>query len=161
MKLDRIQTALKYIQREIPEFSSCSEVFKVLDRISLWKPTFPGEKIHHLKEKAAKEIDTTDEDLRAIQKLVNSEVATTKAQKIVNDNKPSDEDIDFLSTYIFCCLTYKNFQRPEPAINMTVEEASNARYVGDGDDNEKLKIIMSKEFFDLIVHTIRQILLYT
>ena len=44
-KLDRIQTALKYIQREIPEFSSCSEVFKVLDRISLWKATFGGEKI--------------------------------------------------------------------------------------------------------------------
>ena len=74
-------------------------------------------------------IDTADEVLRAIQKLVNSKVATTNAQKTVNDNKPSDEDIDFLSTYIFCCLTYKNFQRPGPAINMTVEEASNARYV--------------------------------
>ena len=49
MKLDRIQTALNYIQREIPEFSSCSEVFKVLDRISLWKPTFNGEKIQHVK----------------------------------------------------------------------------------------------------------------
>ena len=52
----------------------------MLDRISLWKPIFRGEKIQHVKEKAAKEIDTTDEDLRAIQKLVNSEVATTKAQ---------------------------------------------------------------------------------
>ena len=31
--------------------------------------------------------------------------------------------------YIFCCLTYKNWQRPGVAINLTLEEAGKARRV--------------------------------
>ena len=143
-KLDRIQAALKYLRRDIDQFRKSEEVVVVLDRLALWKMSFRSNKIIKMKEKAAREVDTTTDDLKAIELLIHSPVAFEKVTKIIEVTNPSDEDSNFLSTFIFLCLGYKNFQRPGPAINMTPKEADEAVYVKSDGEEDKLKILVSK-----------------
>ena len=92
----------------------------------------------------ASEKDTTSKYLKATHDLVHSKVAFEKVQNILEEQNPSDDNIDFLVTYIFLCLSYKNFQRPGPATNMTLKEANEAEFVSHGNEDDKLKIIVSK-----------------
>ena len=102
------------------------------------------DKITHIKDRAVREKDTTSKDLKAMQDLVHSTVAFEKVKNILEEPTPSDDNIDILVTYIFFCLSYKNFQRPGPATNMTLKEATEAEFVIHGDEEDKLKIIVSK-----------------
>ena len=77
-----------------------------------------------------------------MQDLVHSTVAFEKVKNILEEPNPSNDNIDFL---VFLCLSYKNFQRPGPATNMTLKEATEAEFVIHGDEEDKLKIIVSKQ----------------
>ena len=105
--------------------------------------SFPTAKITHTRDKAACEVDTTDDDMQAMKELIHSKIAKTKVQTIVNRANPSDKDIDVIATYSFICLGYKNFQRADPAKNMTLKEVAEATYVGE-DEDTMLKIINHK-----------------
>ena len=49
--------------------------------------------------------------------------AQRRAGQIMKVNDPTDDDIDFLGTYIFMALTYNNYQRAGAVCNITVTEA--------------------------------------
>ena len=61
--------------------------------------------------KASKEQDTTDIDLTAVKCLTESAEARRQAGQIMKVNDPTDDDFDFLGTYIFMALTHNNYQR--------------------------------------------------
>ena len=143
-KLDRVQAAIKYLMRDVVQYRKCDKEGKIiLELLQLWKTLFRSEKIAHIKDRAALEKDTTSKDLKAMQDLVHSTVAFEKVKNILEEPNPSDDNIDFLVTYIFLCLS-KKFQRPGPATNMTLKEATEAEFVKLGDEEDKLKIIVSK-----------------
>jgi len=141
-KLDRVQTALRYLMRDVPKYKTSDAAMKTIERVGLWKAGFRTAKITHTRDKAAREVDTTDDDMQALKELIHSKIAKTKVETIVNRGKSSDEDINFIATYLFICFGYKNFQRAGPAINMTLKEVAEATYVGE-DEDTMLKIIVS------------------
>ena len=141
-KLDRVQTALRYLMRDVPKYKTSDAATKTIERVGLWKAGFRTAKITHTRDKAAREVDTTDDDMQALKELIHSKIAKTKVETIVNRGKSSDEDINFIATYLFICFGYKNFQRAGPAINMTLKEVAEATYVGE-DEDTMLKIIVS------------------
>ena len=141
-KLDRVQTALRYLMRDVPKYKTSDAAMKTIERVGLWKASFRTAKITHTRDKAAREVDTTDDDMQALKELIHSKIAKTKVETIVNRGKSSDEDINFIATYLFICFGYKNFQRAGPAINMTLKEVAEATYVGE-DEDTMLKIIVS------------------
>ena len=144
-KIERILTCIKYLLREHSNFKERREDAKnVMDRIGLWKMSFRSDKIKHTKDKAARELDTTEDDLETMQKVVNAPGAIRKANRIIEKEDPSDDDVDFIATYLFLCLSYKNFQRAGPAINMTLNEAESAQLVHDESGEERLKLVVSK-----------------
>ena len=47
-------------------------------------------------------------------------------ESIQHKATPSNEHTNFFVTYIFLSLTYRNWQRPGPALNLTLSEANEA-----------------------------------
>ena len=133
-KLDRIQTALRYLMRDVPKYKTSDAAMNTIERVGLWKASFGTAKITHTRDKAAREVDTTDDDMQAMKELIHSKIAKTKVETIVNRANPSDKDINFIATYLFICLGYKNVQRAGPAIHMTLKEVAEATYVGEDED---------------------------
>ena len=129
--------------KDLVQYKKCGTEGKIiLERLALWKTSFRSETIANVRDRTAREKDTTSKDLKAMHDLVHSKVAFEKVQNPSDDN--IDDNIDFLVTYIFLCLSYKNFQRPSPATNMTLKEANEAEFVSHGNEDDKLKIIVSK-----------------
>ena len=62
--------------------------------------SFRSDKIKHTKEKAARELDTTDDDSETMQKLINAPDAIRKANRIIEKEDPSDDDVDLIATYL-------------------------------------------------------------
>ena len=144
-KLDRIQAAVRYLMRDLVQYKKhVTEGKIILERLALWKTSFRAEKIANVRDRAAREKDTTSEDLKATHNLVHSTAAFEKVKNILEEQNPSDDHIDFLATYIFLCLWYKNLQRPGPATNMTLKEGSEGEFVSHGKEDDKLKLIVSK-----------------
>ena len=74
--------------------------------------------------------------------LFSNEKLISDVQQIVNDAETtniSDDEATKVATYLFMCLTYKNMQRPGPAINLTIEEANDHR---EGED--KINYVLSR-----------------
>ena len=84
--------------------------------------------------RAAEELDTTSEDLKTINMLTNNERALQRVLQIVEKTNPTDEDINFIGTYLFIALTYKSLQRAGAACNLTVDKANKRQFIKDEEE---------------------------
>ena len=88
-KLDRVQTAIKYVMRDLVQYKKCGTEGKIiLERLALWKTSFRSEKIANVRDRAAREKDTTSKDLKAMHDLMHSKVAFEKVQNILEEQNP-------------------------------------------------------------------------
>ena len=121
-KLDRIMTAMTYVRREglIQCFPQA-----ILDRIDSWRGSYRRDKpaldIARQIEEPSESIFPTVQMFFANETL-NHDIAEIRS-KLNDDKELSRSEITLLTTYLFMCLTYKNWQRPGAVIRMTLEEA--------------------------------------
>ena len=98
--------AIRYLVRDVAKFKSVGvEAQEVIDRLSIWKSSYRKEKMKKQFTRAAEELDTTSEDLKTINMLTNNERALQRVLQIVETTNPTDEDINFIGTYLFIAPT--------------------------------------------------------
>ena len=64
--------------------------------------------------------------LQVRESLDSPELIKNVLNNIKKKGKPTNEEITFFVTYLFIILTYKNWQHPGAAINLTLSEACDA-----------------------------------
>ena len=129
-KLERFITAIKYIRRE----KLCSIDDEVIHRIDSWKESYKRAK---LKKSLQRQLEVPEGHLSSV-KIVFEEMKDHFLE-FVHDTRHKNYNYNYVSTYLFMAFTYLNWQRPGAVINLTLEEAENARYT------ETSIILQSKE----------------
>ena len=141
-KIDRICHLLKYLSLEVQEFEKCDDIPSLQARFEGWKASFKKEKLRLDQERQARNEGKNENALQSISTLFSNKYLLSDVQQIVLDAESSiidENDATKVATYLFLCLTYKNMQRPAPAINLTLQEAEDVR---EGEDN--LVYVLSK-----------------
>ena len=129
-KIDRICHLLKYLSLEVQEFEKSDDIPSLKARFEGWKASFKKEKPRLDHEREARNEGKKENALESISTLFSNKHLLSDVQQIVLDAESSindENDATKVATYLFLCLTYKNMQRPAPAINLTIEEAEDVR----------------------------------
>ena len=74
---------------------------------------------------------TDPQALQNVESFLQSKAIQIKISEIIEKSNLSGGDTNTLVTYVFCVLTYGNWQCPGAAINLTLKEALEAKLVED------------------------------
>ena len=111
--------------------------------MALWKASFKQEKKIKAHERFIKENDTADVDIQSLLSITDSKEAENAVRNLIQKKELNDSDINLMATHLFVCLSYKNFQRPGPGINITVQEADQATFQHHEEIGRVLRVIVT------------------
>ena len=118
-KIDCICHLLKYLSLEVQEFEKSDDIPSLQARFEGWKASFKKEKPRLDHERQARNEGKNENALESISTLFSNKHLLSDVQQIVLDAESSivdENNATKVATYLFLCLTYKNMQRPAPAI---------------------------------------------
>lgn len=132
-KVDRIIMAIRYTLRT--KLMKSDQVHEVLERLSAWKKVFSKQKFSSSVERAI--TDKREEDPER-NSAVQAFFSCRPLQQYMADlgdrmDELEQTEITHMATYLFCSLVYRNWQRPGPAIALTIAEATRDCAVGRAD----------------------------
>ena len=129
-KIDRLQTAFNFAVREKCLNLTSQQFATISDQISQWKATYRKSKPSiQIEREMRTKIDP--QALQKVQSFLENEAIQIKISEIIEKSTFSASDTNTLVAYLFCVLTYGNWQRPGAAINLTLKEALEAKFVDD------------------------------
>ena len=126
-KVERLQTALKYCIRENSSGVSFDECTGTISRLSMWKSTFlKSKRSSQIEREMCANREAESKYLSCIDGFFQSWQVQNFLKEVHQCQHLSDENVTYLATYLFASLTYKNWQRPSPALHLTLSEANEA-----------------------------------
>lgn len=125
-KIERLGRALEYCRRE--KLLRSQDCQPVIDRLAAWKHPFARQKPALQAERSLLDDATKDQErLDTVNSFFTNETLQSALTTIKRKSKNfTSEDLAIVSTYLFCSLVYRNWQRPGAAINLKTHEAAGA-----------------------------------